>query len=72
MKGPFVTSHQFGLGAVQGFHPMTQFGQVNDVLKVHDSIIVKLELTHLCPIYRILQHKRCHHSHFPVAPTSPR
>ncbi|CAL9779964.1 unnamed protein product [Musa acuminata subsp. burmannicoides] len=27
MQGPFVTSHQFGLGAVQGFHPMTQFGQ---------------------------------------------
>ncbi|WOK94751.1 protein FAR1-RELATED SEQUENCE 4 isoform X1 [Canna indica] len=27
MQGSFVSSHQFGLGPLQGFHPMTQFGQ---------------------------------------------
>lgn len=31
MKGPFVTHHQFGVGAMQGYHPMSQFGQVSAI-----------------------------------------
>lgn len=31
MKGPFVTPHQFGVGAMQGYHPMSQFGQVSAI-----------------------------------------
>ncbi|KAG6519876.1 hypothetical protein ZIOFF_016905 [Zingiber officinale] len=27
MQGPFMTSHQFGVGAMQGYHPVNQFGQ---------------------------------------------
>nr|CAD1834562.1 unnamed protein product [Ananas comosus var. bracteatus] len=27
MPGPYLTAHQFGLGATQSFHPLTQFNQ---------------------------------------------
>nr|XP_010923743.1 protein FAR1-RELATED SEQUENCE 5 isoform X1 [Elaeis guineensis] len=30
MQGPYVSGHQFGLSAVQGFHKMTQFSQVQE------------------------------------------